>query len=163
MRFHNILKINNLILKYLYYDKIIYEVLTMNFLYYLLPKEKIAFLNQNQTLRQAMEKMEYHRYTAVPIINDEGKYVGVIREGDILWYIKNLKSFDFKLTEQIIIKDVPRISDHESITINAEIDEIIDLAIEQNFIPVVDDLGTFIGIVTRKSIITEQFKMKRGK
>ena len=56
-----------------------------------------------------------------------------------------------------------RISDHESITINAEIDEIIDLAIEQNFIPVVDDLGTFIGIVTRKAIITEQFKMKRGK
>ena len=107
--------------------------------------------------------MEYHRYTAVPIIDDAGKYIGVIREGDILWYIKNLKSFDFKLTEQIIIKDVPRISDHESITINAEIDEIIDLAIEQNFIPVVDDLGTFIGIVTRKSIITEQFKMKRGK
>lgn len=135
----------------------------MNFLYYLLPKEKIAFLNQNQTLRQAMEKMEYHRYTAVPIIDNAGKYIGVIREGDILWYIKNLKSFDFKLTEQIIIKDVPRISDHESITINAEIDEIIDLAIEQNFIPVVDDLGTFIGIVTRKSIITEQFKMKRGK
>lgn len=135
----------------------------MNFLYYLLPKEKIAFLNQNQTLRQAMEKMEYHRYTAVPIIDNAGKYIGVIREGDILWYIKNLKSFDFKLTEQIIIKDVPRISDHESITINAEIDEIIDLAIEQNFIPVVDDLGTFIGIVTRKAIITEQFKMKRGK
>ena len=55
-----------------------------------------------------MEKMEYHRYTAVPIIDNAGKYIGVIREGDILWYIKNLKSFDFKLTEQIIIKDVPK-------------------------------------------------------
>ena len=46
----------------------------MNFLYYLLPKEKVAYINENSTLRQAMEKMEHHHYTAVPIINKEGKY-----------------------------------------------------------------------------------------
>lgn len=130
----------------------------MNFLYYLLPKEKVAHISLNSTLRQAMEKMEHHRYTAVPIINDDGKYIGVLREGDILWYIKNLNAFDLTLAEQIQIKKVPRIKDHKSIKVNADINELIDLAIEQNFIPVVDDLGTFIGIVTRKAIITEQFK-----
>jgi CBS domain-containing protein len=32
-------------------------------------------------------------------------------------------------------------------------DELLDSAMQQNFIPVVDDTGSFIGIVTRKDII----------
>lgn len=130
----------------------------MNFLYYLLPKEKVAYINEDSTLRQAMEKMEHHRYTAVPIINSEGKYIGVLREGDILWYIKNLNAFDLTLAEQITISKLPRVKDHKSITVNANLKELVDLAIEQNFIPVVDDSNTFIGIVTRRAIITEHFK-----
>src|SRR5690625_881884 len=108
----------------------------MNFLYYLLPKEKVAYINDDSTLRQAMEKMEHHRYTAVPIINEEGKYVGVLREGDILWYIKNLNAFDLQVAEQININKVPRVKDHKSITVSANLKELINLAIDQNFIPV---------------------------
>jgi len=125
----------------------------MNFLYYLLPKEKVAYINENSTLRQAMEKMEHHRYTAVPIINKEGKYKGVLREGDILWYVKNLKEFDLELAEKISINDIPRKKDHNFVTIDASFEDLVKLAIEQNFIPVVDDLKNFIGIVTRKTVI----------
>ena len=32
-------------------------------------------------------------------------------------------------------------------------EELLNSAMNQNFIPVVDDLGNFIGIVTRKDII----------
>lgn len=135
----------------------------MNFLYFLLPKEKVGFIYSESTLRQAMEKMEYHRHTAVPIINKKGKYIGVIREGDILWYIKNNNAFNLQIAEQILVKDIPRSKDHKSVTISADLDELVALAVDQNFIPVVDDLGTFIGIVTRKVIITELFKNRGEK
>lgn|SRR5690554_198244 len=125
----------------------------MNFLYYLLPKEKVAYINEDATLRQAMEKMEHHRYTAVPIIDKEGKYIGVLREGDILWYIKNLKEFDLEESEKINIREIPRKKDHNKVTVTASFEELIKLAIEQNFIPVVDDRNSFIGIVTRKTVI----------
>ncbi|WP_162140334.1 CBS domain-containing protein [Haploplasma axanthum] len=126
----------------------------MNILFHLLPKEKVAYINENSTLRQAMEKMEFHRYTAVPIISDEGKYVGVLREGDILWYIKNLEKFEIQLAEKVTIKELPRKKDHNEVSINTDMERLVELSIDQNFIPVVDDRGNFIGIVTRKSIIT---------
>lgn len=125
----------------------------MNFLYYLIPKEKVAYIYENSTLRQAMEKMEFHRYTAVPIIDKEGKYVGILREGDILWYVKNLNTFDLELAEKTLVRDVPRKKDHGCATIDTSFQELVNLAIEQNFIPVVDDRDSFIGIVTRKTII----------
>lgn len=126
----------------------------MNILFNLIPKEKVAYITENSTLRQAMEKMEFHRYTAVPIINEEGKYVGVLREGDILWYIKKLDNFNNLKSEKVLIKEVPRKKDHSAVSINAEFNELLNLSFDQNFIPVIDDLNHFIGIVTRKSIIT---------
>lgn len=134
----------------------------MNILFNLIPKEKVAYINNNSTLRQAMEKMEYHRYTAVPIINEDGKYVGVLREGDILWYIKDLESFDLTKAEKIDISSVPRKKDHTCVSVTAKFDELIELSYNQNFIPVVDDLDNFIGIVTRKSIITYLVENTKG-
>ncbi len=134
----------------------------MNILFNLIPKEKVAYINNSSTLRQAMEKMEHHRYTAVPIINEEGKYVGVLREGDILWFIKDLESFDLTKAEKIDISSVPRKKDHTCVSVTAKFDELIELSYNQNFIPVVDDLDNFIGIVTRKSIITYLVEKTKG-
>ena len=55
----------------------------MNLLFFLTPKTEVAFLYDDFTLRQAIEKMEYHRYSAIPILNRKGEYVGTITEGDI--------------------------------------------------------------------------------
>lgn|SRR5690554_2860145 len=126
----------------------------MNLLFHLIPKEKVAFVEETNTLRQVMEKMEHHRYTAVPILDKKGKYVGVLREGDILWYIKDLKEFNLMVAEKIVINKLPRVKDHKSVPISANLDQLIELSIQQNFIPVVDDRETFIGIVTRKAIIS---------
>ena len=142
----------------------------MNILFHIITKDKVAYVTENATLRQVMEKMEYHRYTAVPVISDEGKYIGVLREGDILWYLKNHQEIGFdisnaenlnSLAEAIKINELPRKKDHKSVSIDANMDELIELAINQNFIPIIDDLKNFIGIITRKSIIQEL--TKKGK
>ena len=61
----------------------------MNIAFFLTPKVEVIYEKSNNTMRQAIERMEYHRYTAIPILNDKGMYVGTLTEGDLLWKLKN--------------------------------------------------------------------------
>ncbi|MGE6257402.1 CBS domain-containing protein [Heyndrickxia sporothermodurans] len=125
----------------------------MNIAFFLIPKNEVVSINEESTMRQALEKMEYHRYTAVPILNHEGKYVGTLTEGDLLWKIKNTPQLNFKSTNKVWLKDIPLHRNNESISINAEMEDIISKAMEQNFVPVIDDQEIFIGIIRRREII----------
>ncbi|GIN85319.1 inosine-5-monophosphate dehydrogenase [Heyndrickxia sporothermodurans] len=125
----------------------------MNIAFFLIPKNEVVSINEESTMRQALEKMEYHRFTAVPILNHEGKYVGTLTEGDLLWKIKNTPQLNFKSTNKVGLKEIPLHRNNESISINAEMEDIISKAMEQNFVPVIDDQEIFIGIIRRREII----------
>ncbi|MGD8399318.1 MAG: CBS domain-containing protein [Bacillota bacterium] len=125
----------------------------MNIAFFLLPKKEVAYLQLKCSMRQALEKMEYHRYTAVPIVDENGKYIGTLTEGDLLWKLKNTPNLSFEGTERVRLSEVPRHSDHNPVHINAEMEDLLSLAATQNFVPVVDDEGTFIGIIRRSQII----------
>lgn len=124
----------------------------MNILLFLTPKKDVAYLFDDFTIRQALEKMEYHRYSAIPIINRKGEYIGTLTEGDVLWYIKNNHSLNIFEAEDIKLTAIPRKQDNKPISAFSDIRDIYQTATNQNFIPVVDDDGTFIGIITRKKI-----------
>ena len=123
----------------------------MNILFWLIPKEKVAFIYDDQTMRQALEKMQVYRYQSIPILNKKGDYIGTLSEGDLLWYIKD-HEIDFDQTEEILITDVPRNRDNQAVDINTQMEDIFEVVTRQNFIPVIDDFGAFIGIITRKAI-----------
>ncbi|MBU5316081.1 CBS domain-containing protein [Clostridium bornimense] len=125
----------------------------MNVAFFLTPKTEVIYEKIDATMRQVLERMEYHRYTAIPLIDNEGKYVGTITEGDLLWKLKNTPGLDFKNTEKVSIKDISRRFINHPVSINAEIEDLISKAITQNFIPIVDDDGIFIGIIKRSDII----------
>lgn len=125
----------------------------MNILLHITPKNKIAFLYSDDTLRQTLEKMEHHGYSALPVIDRAGKYVATITEGDVLRVVKNKYSLSIKEAENIALMDIPRRLQIKAVTIHTTMDDLIAHALNQNFVPVVDDRGVFIGIVTRKSII----------
>lgn len=125
----------------------------MNVAFFLLPKKEVVYLKYNSTMRQALERMEYHTYAAVPLIDDEGKYVGTITEGDLLWKLKNTPGLTFANTEKIPLREVEQRTQNEPVKIDAEIEDLISRAIMQNFIPVVDDQEIFIGIVRRREIM----------
>lgn len=126
----------------------------MNILFFLKPKASLEYVEENYTLRQAMEKMEVHRYTSIPIITKKGEYLGTLSEGDILWHIKQLGEFDLQRSEQVKITDIKRHKDNAPIKINANIQDLLNVSKSQNFVPVIDDRNMFIGIVTRQDIIT---------
>lgn len=130
----------------------------MNIAYFLLPKKHVAYLYDDCTFRQGLEKMRHHGYTAIPVITRSGQYVGTVSEGDFLWRLladepEAQFSRSMKDLEQLRIRDILRGNNYPSVRITVSMEELLNSAMNQNFIPVVDDIGSFIGIVTRKDII----------
>lgn len=135
----------------------------MNIAFFLLPKSEVAAVTLGSTLRQTLERMEFHRYTAVPVIGKDGSYVGTVTEGDLLWYMKNSEGkVTFENASKFLLKDVPLRMNNKPVSIDADMEDLINLAKVQNFVPVVDDRNHFIGIVRRSQIIEycEKFVVK---
>lgn len=136
----------------------------MNIAFFLTPKNEVIYEYLDATMRQVVERMEHHGYSAIPLIDREGKYVGTLTEGDLLWELKNNPDLNFKNTGLIKLKEIPRRVDHKSVSINADVESLISLATNQNFVPVVDDDGIFIGIIKRSDIINYCYnQIKRNK
>ena len=131
----------------------------MNIAFFMTPKAESAFLYSDFTVRQALEKMHFHGFSAVPVLDREGHYLGTLSEGDFLWFIVkgeggephtmaieelekiNLSEFDFSVDKNPPIK------------ISSSMDDLLNRALAQNFIPIVDDRNLYIGIVTRQAVI----------
>ena len=125
----------------------------MNILFFLTPKAMCSFVDADSTLRQAMERMENSGYTALPILDAEGHYKGVITEGDLLWTIKRLCVMDLRQTEEHSISEIEHRRTVQPVRVDTRVEDLISVAADQNFVPVVDDKGDFIGIVTRSRIL----------
>lgn len=125
----------------------------MNILFFITPKNEVAYITEEFTLRQTLEKIEYHKYTAIPMLDKSGKYVGTITEGDLLRFIKNSSNLNLKNAEEIMITKVKRRWQMEPVNVNCDIEDLVQVSMRQNFVPIVDDEGVFIGIIRRKDII----------
>jgi len=125
----------------------------MKVAFFLIPKSELVCLNIRTTMRQALERMERHSYTAVPLIDDQGCYAGTITEGDLLWKLKNSPGLTMAGMEKVLVKDIACHAHNKAVQIDSRIVDLLSLASEQNFVPVVDDQGVFIGIVRRREII----------
>ena len=130
----------------------------MNILFFITPKSEVAYIYDDYTMRQALEKMEYHRYSAIPIINRNGEYVGTITEGDLLWALKNDLNLELTAIEDVCICDIKRRLANKPVSINANIEDLISKSMNQNFVPVIDDQNIFIGIIKRRDIIEYCYK-----
>lgn len=124
-----------------------------NILFFLIPKAMCIFLHDDDTIRQALEKMEVASYAALPILNNEGAYVGTLTEGDVLWAMKNLCNMDLRKAETHGIMEISRRKDNIPVKVTTSMSDLVERAAAQNFVPVVDDKDAFIGIVTRRAII----------
>ena len=136
----------------------------MNILRFLVPKSSVEYISSEATVRQAYEKMRYHSYVAIPVLDDDGTYVGTLRKDDIYKYFFDKGEIDFRAAEKegithLLDKEYSRPLYH-----NSAIEDMMDSVIEHNFVPVVDDRGCFIGIVLRRDVLNflfDQYKKYR--
>lgn len=126
----------------------------MNILFFLTPKSEVAYLYDTDSVGQALKKMESHRYTAIPIIaRESGRYVGTLTEGDLLWNIKDNKNLSLQGAEKMPLMEIKRNRDNEPVEADADMEDLINKAVNQNFVPVIDGDQCFIGLIKRKDII----------
>ena len=156
----------------------------MNLLFLLHPKSHVAYLVSDCTARQGLEKMRAHGYTAIPVINPQGEYIGTVSEGDFLWKLVDTDECSLKKLEKInftpadyyeIIEKVGdggmatvykarcrMLNRYTAVKVDTKMDDLLLQIMEQNFVPVTDDRNIFIGIVTRKDIIKHFYEKEKA-
>mgnify|MGYP000814492674 FL=1 len=129
----------------------------MNLLFFLTPKQDVLYIYEDFTLRQTLEKWENNRYASIPVLNRKGEYVGTLTEGDILWGLKKLHGLDLEAAEDVPISSFPHKRDYKAVTVTTSMDQLVEAAMNQNFVPVVDDRNVFIGMVRRTVLLRELY------
>lgn len=125
----------------------------MNILFFMIPKSQVCYAEEHWSLRQVAEKMIANDLTSIPVLNRDGKYVGAISEGDMFRFIKLKANMNYKQAESTPISSLRHEREVEPIRFDAEMKDLVRLAGKQNFVPVLDENGILMGIVTRKAII----------
>ena len=125
----------------------------MNILRFMIPKSLVEYIDTSSTVRQALEKMRYHHYVAIPVLNDEGIYVGTLRNDDIFKYFLDNGKFDSRAAERDSVMSILDVEYSKPLYHNATVNELIENVKEHNFVPVVDDRGCFIGMILRRDVL----------
>lgn len=125
----------------------------MNILFFLIPKSDVTYIYEDSSIQEALEVLERHSYSAIPVLGKSGKYIGTLTEGDLLFGLRRELSSHLHELDQIEVRCLPRRKDNRPVSIDSNIEDLISMATSQNFIPVLDDDEKFIGIITRKDII----------
>lgn len=130
----------------------------MNIMRFVVPKSQVEFVTTENTVRQAFEKMRYHRYVAIPVIDGDGKYVGTLRNDDIFAYFFDNGNYDARFAEKNRVTEIVDPSYSLPVYHNSSMDELVEKLGEHNYVPVVDDRGCFVGIILRRDILNFLFK-----
>ena len=125
----------------------------MNIMRFVVPKSQVEYVTVDNTVRQALEKMRFHRYVAIPVIDGEGRYIGTLRNDDIFAYFLDSGSFDTRSAEKDKVTEIIDINYSPPLYHDSSMDELIERAGEHNFVPVADDRGCFVGIILRRDIL----------
>ncbi len=125
----------------------------MNILRFVIPKSLVEYIEDDSTVRQALEKMRFHRYVAIPVLDGEGKYVGTLRNQDLFLYFYEHETFDARAAEGTPVTEILDLSYSKPLLHSAGMNELFERVKEHNFVPVVDDRGCFIGIILRRDVM----------
>lgn len=126
----------------------------MNIIKIMIPKINVAYVHADDTMRQGLEKMRSHSYTTVPVISDDGRCVGTVSEGDYLWYMAEHGFPNLHDLENVGIGVILNTTRNPAVTIDVSPEILYQRIMESSFVPINDDRGVFIGIVTRRAILS---------
>ncbi|MEG1458101.1 MAG: CBS domain-containing protein [Acetivibrio sp.] len=131
----------------------------MNILFFLTPKSDVSYVYDTDNVYNALKSIGESGFTAIPMISKSGKYIGAITEGDFLWnFIDVHKDVTMDTMKSTPVLRLKRRFQYKSVNVNADLDDLLAMTYSQNFVPIVDDRGIFIGIVTRQEIMKHYCK-----
>lgn len=126
--------------------------MNQNVVFFLKFKKDLQFYYSSLSVLDALNAMKKHGFTAVPVIDQAGCYMGSVTEGDFLWFVLQ-NGNDLSLLEKTQVKSLIRPGFMPAVNIDVSLNELLETSFHQNYVPVVDDRNKFIGIVTRQSLL----------
>jgi CBS-domain-containing membrane protein len=118
-------------------------------------------MTDDNTVRQALEKMSFHRYTAMPVLNSEGVYLGTLRNDDVFDYFRRMGSINYRQAEHDSVMSILDVNYTRPLGQGATMTELVEEVKEHNYVPIVDDRGCFIGIILRRDVLNFLFEHYR--
>ena len=132
----------------------------------MLPKEKLVTITPSDTIKRALEVIEENNFLSIPVTQGEKFYGSISKDKIYAFYFeksvdKDCLLSDFKV-ENVMRTNVPAIHPLEQMEKAAHFLEVKNIS----FVAVVDEYGSFKGIVTHHAIFhefTELFGLNKGR
>ncbi len=139
----------------------------------------VITVNANDDVDKMARLLLEHRISGLPVVDDNGKLVGVVSETDLVFQEKPVRTpFYVVLFDSPIYLENPNRFIHDikravaqkvgvlmstklyTVGPDALIEDVATIITEKdvNRVPVVDNVGKLIGIITRQDIIKASFK-----
>jgi acetoin utilization protein AcuB len=125
----------------------------------MIPFKNLTCIHVNDTLEKAMEVIDVNNLLSLPVV-DGKKFIGVLsKQYTYEYYFKEwqLDKEEFlKNPVSMLMKDKI-----ETVTENMRVEEVAALFIHTKvrFIPITDDLGNLLGIITQQAVFKQYQKM----
>ena len=118
----------------------------------IIPKNKVEFLYNDITVGDALRKIGKKKFAMVPVLERRSeRYLYSLSASDSLYEL--LKKGDIETCKNEMLSEVVIERLIVPCSKDTELIDLADLAISQNFVPIIDGNGSFLGIVTRRAIL----------
>lgn len=125
------------------------------------PAKRVEFIYSDITIAEAVKKMERCHYTMIPVIErNSARYLYSVSSSDILHRLVTATDFAQAMKDPLSTVRIERMT--LSCNEDVEVEELFDIAVNQNYIPLVDGNGAFRGILTRRGILAYLMPAKEG-
>ena len=132
--------------------------------------ENVVFVKRDTSLLEIAEIMANNEISGLPVVDEEGKVIGVISEKDFLSRMGAKSSMEFiarflknkgDITEPILKQKAGDIMTSPALTVNEDtsISEITDIFKAKNInrVPVINEKGKLVGIISRADALQSPF------
>lgn len=121
----------------------------------MIPASEVATCNEEDSLLHAVLVLSNSGYQVIPVVDNDNHIRGLISISNIVTSFDDLSLFDEEKLSNIQVKEVmnqvaPILFD------NYELEDVLRLLVNNNFVCIAHDDGYFLGIIPRK-IVLERF------
>lgn len=116
------------------------------------PVDELAVIAADHSLSHALLLMTKNKYTLVPVIDKDSKLQGLISMALIIEAIIDIEDVYFDKLNEIKVREAMK-EDYPVVPVDYNLEVVIRLLVKHPFVPVVDDKGILLGIITRQEIL----------
>ncbi|AMA64101.1 MAG: cyclic-di-AMP-binding protein CbpB [Kurthia gibsonii] len=130
------------------------ELLEMPIHDFIIPAEKVAHVQIGNNAEHALLVLTKTGYSSIPVLDSSYRFHGLISIRMIMDSVLGLERIEY---ENLEVSNVTEIMDRDiaTLNINDNFKRALDLVINHAFLCVIDDEGTFVGIMTRRVILKQ--------